>query len=706
MKFKNLPLFLIIAILLSAAVVAYDLSVLNETNTSDFFDILRELAHGGVLALFAIHLFNLYKKRELSISDAVNKVVQLFLIVVILYSALFILNGLSHIQFTGVDLDNLDRRTWQMLVGTAVITYASTYIFIKILFYFKTLIYYKRRRKTALLYRSFFILTVAFLVIAIFSEDTFEADPNLLVNKVLGDYSLLALINLVLFVNIVLLAFRNSWVTYLSRKSKYVYFGVSILIYFYLEAILKDFVFGSNFENIESHSVYLSYFIKINYNFFLTYNIFSIIYLVLHLPTARVFDRKMKEVQALYNLSVAINTEPDFNKLVLMITNMASEVTESSSTWLEIFDQEKKSFYVASSKRLNSNEIKSIKLSHTDGISGEIFKTHKPILLNEVSKSDAFTYLVEWKPDINSLIAVPLITTQNEMLGIIYVSKSYDYGFDPDDVSMLEAFANQVVIALENTKLVKESIQRERLEQELKIAREVQQKLLPQVIPQPKGYDVDAIAFTANEVGGDYFDFIEKKNQFGVIVADVSGKGTSAAFYMAELKGVIRSLADVYDSPRELLCHANDLLYEQLEKKSFITGSIFSFNTRSKKAKFVRAGHCPLVKYSAQTNSIETYTPKGLGLGLCGSAIFNPVLEELTVEFSQGDIVALYTDGLNEARNLNGDEYGDDKIGEIILANASKTSKEIKDAILDDIIDFSGKAMVHDDMTLAIVKFV
>jgi serine phosphatase RsbU (regulator of sigma subunit) len=706
MNFKKLPLYLISAILMCCLITGYDIANLYWSFELPTVETFRELLHAAIFVLFLLHLFNLYKHRELSISDAINKIVQLFLITIAIYAVLWAVNDFQPIEFLGESKDNLDRVSWNMIIATAGITYSLSFLFIKILFYFKTLIYYKRRRNTAIIYRSFFIASILFIILNTFWGDGFESDFKIVYEVAFDELSILAFINLFILINIIVLAFRHSWVTYLSRKSKYIYFGVSILIFLYLTIIMGKSILGNEFENVKSHSPLLTQFIKINFNFFLIYNIFSIIYLILHLPTARVFDRKMKEVQALYNLSVAINTEPDFNKLVLMITNMASEVTEASATWLEIYNKESASFYIASSKRLNSSEIRTIKLDKAEGISGDIFTSRKPVMINEMQKSKAYAYLREWKPDISSLIAVPLITTQNALLGIIYVTKNYDYGFDPDDVAMLEAFSNQVVIALENTKLIKESIQRERLEQELKIAREVQLKLLPQEIPKFEEFDIDAIAFTANEVGGDYFDFIENKNQFGVIVADVSGKGTSAAFYMAELKGIVKALCEVYTSPKDLFCHTNDILYRQLEKKSFITGSIFSINTKTKAAKFVRAGHCPLIRYVAETKSIETYTPKGIGLGLCNKKIFNPVLEELDVDFQHGDIVALYTDGLNEARNLSGAEYGDDKIGEIILKNFDKSSSEIKDAILDDIIEFTGKATVHDDMTLAIIKFV
>ena len=149
------------------------------------------------------------------------------------------------------------------------------------------------------------------------------------------------------------------------------------------------------------------------------------------------------------------------------------------------------------------------------------------------------------------MIGVPLISGNGNPLGILFAAKSRSFGFDPDDMAMLEAYANQAVIALDNANLLKNSLERERLEEELRIARNVQQRLLPQQIPKYKDISIEALAINAYEVGGDYYDFLElPNNHIGFIIGDVSGKGTSAAFYMAEVKGIIQSLSKIYHSPK------------------------------------------------------------------------------------------------------------------------------------------------------------
>lgn len=701
---RRLPIFIILAIGLIGTIVTSDITELYQSFRLPLIPDIREFLNLMILGLFYLHLHYAFRHRLVSVQDTLNKLIQLLLMLLILYSFVFILNGFAHIEFVGLARNNLDRLNWNIILGTAIISYGAAYMLMKMIFYLRVLIYYKRRKYTSLIFQLFAITLMLTVILVNLYGETVEFNPEIILR---GDYLLITVSNGLLVVFAILLALRNSWVTYLTRRNKFVYVTLAVLLLLYIEFVLGDIILGDDdFQNIKSHSLIVHSFIDALYHSIYFYTATTLGYLVLHLPTARVFDRKMREVQSLYKLSQTINSEPDFNKLVLMITNMASDVTEAHSTWLEINDEESGKLYIASSKSLTSHEIKNVLLSKTDGMSGSIFQNKSSILINELAKSADYRYLQDWKPDIASLIAVPLLSTKGRILGILFVTKNYEFGFDPDDVSMLEAYANQVVIALENSKLINESIQRERLEQELKIAREVQMKLLPQEIPQSDQLDMDAIAFTANEVGGDYFDFYEDTEQIAVVVADVSGKGTSAAFYMAELKGIIKSLSTVTVSPSELMKRSNQILYEQLEKKSFVTASLLSVHRSCEHVSYVRAGHCPLIHYRAADDSLEFYVPGGMGLGLCGKELFDPMLEEITIPTAPGDIFALYTDGINEARNENGEEYGDDHIGELLRTHASRSAKEIKNAILDDIIEYSGRARVHDDMTLAIVKFI
>jgi len=388
--------------------------------------------------------------------------------------------------------------------------------------------------------------------------------------------------------------------------------------------------------------------------------IFSCLYLLLHLPTARVFDRKMREVASLHDLSRAISAEFNFNKLIKLITEMTTKVIGSESTWLELYENGSKRLFIASSHNLSPDEITAFQKSGRQDLSEQILLSKKPIMLNEIPKNHPYFYIKNWKTDIGSIIGVPLISGNGKSLGILFATKRHSYGFDPDDQAMLEAYANQAVIGLDNAALLKQSLERERLEEELRIAREVQKRLLPQKTPTFENIWVESLTLTAYEVGGDYYDFITLPNDhIGIIIGDVSGKGTSAAFYMAEAKGVVQSLSRTFYKPRELLIRINEILYESLERKMFISMLMASMDCKNRILRFARAGHCPLLHYDSTRQTVRLLQPEGIGVGLEKGKIFQNTLVEETIKCSPGDIFVFYTDGLSEARNQMGDEFGE-----------------------------------------------
>ena len=270
---------------------------------------------------------------------------------------------------------------------------------------------------------------------------------------------------------------------------------------------------------------------------------------------------------------------------------------------------------------------------------------------------------------------------------------------------MLEAYANQGVIALENTTLLKESFERERMEEELRIARDVQLRLLPDSTPKYNNIPIESLTITAYEVGGDYYDFLNfTDNHMGIIIGDVSGKGTSAAFYMAEAKGIVQALSKTFQKPRDLLIRTNEILYQTLKRKSFISMLMASLDCNTNILSFARAGHCPLLYYNSKRQKATLLQPEGIGVGLEKGDIFTKKLKEEKIKCQPGDIIVFYTDGLSEARNHSGEEYGDERLRTLIETNAHKTALELKNLVIDSILTFLNGRSLSDDLTLLLVK--
>jgi serine phosphatase RsbU (regulator of sigma subunit) len=305
---------------------------------------------------------------------------------------------------------------------------------------------------------------------------------------------------------------------------------------------------------------------------------------------------------------------------------------------------------------------------------------------------------------IQSLLGVPLISYDN-FLGILYAVSSEEYGFTPEDLNMLRAFADQAAVALENARLVEESIVKEKLEQELKIAHDAQMKLLPKSMPSVSGLEMDAICVTANEVGGDYYDFFELDDStLGIVIGDVSGKGPEAAFYMAEVKGIIESLSRIHRSPKELLIQTNEIMYQNFDKGMFVTLIYAVVDMKKRKMTFCRAGHCPLLHLSAGGKAPKHIEPGGLGVGLEGGEIFRSNIEEKTISLKKDDIFLFYTDGIIESMNADGEEFGESRLSSIFSELKEMNAPEIRDHIIKDVTAFAGAVKPHDDLSMVVVR--
>ena len=249
------------------------------------------------------------------------------------------------------------------------------------------------------------------------------------------------------------------------------------------------------------------------------------------------------------------------------------------------------------------------------------------------------------------------------------------------------------------------SRERDRFQRELEIARTVQLKFLPQSLPNVKWLDIASHCLPAYEVGGDYYDFLQlDDHRFGVVVGDVSGKGVSAAFYMTLMKGIIKSQTRHVQSPKEVLIQVNDLFYENAQRGVFISMIYGVFDQQKQTFSFARAGHNPLISMFRQKNEAEEISPKGIAIGLDNGFVFNPSLEESTISINQGDIFVFYTDGYSEAMDDNQNEFGEERLLEIINKNSDLTASKILNKIQEEVKIFTGKTPQHDDMTMVIVR--
>jgi serine phosphatase RsbU (regulator of sigma subunit) len=274
-----------------------------------------------------------------------------------------------------------------------------------------------------------------------------------------------------------------------------------------------------------------------------------------------------------------------------------------------------------------------------------------------------------------------------------------------DQLGQLSASFNDMTARIQH--LLLEQDEKRRLEQELQVARDIQMSLLPHGALKAPGMAVAALCVPAREVGGDYYDFLPLTGgRIGLLIADVSGKGASAALYMAELKGLMLSLSRIHMSPRALLIEANEIIANHLDSRSFITMTYAVIDRAAGTLTCARAGHTPFMRIAGGDQRVEVLAPDGmvLGLNLDRGERFERCLEELTLPIAAGDLLFFFTDGVSEAMDANGECFGEGRLSTCLAANAGLAPEVIRDRVVDEVAAFVQGQPQHDDITMVILK--
>jgi sigma-B regulation protein RsbU (phosphoserine phosphatase) len=248
--------------------------------------------------------------------------------------------------------------------------------------------------------------------------------------------------------------------------------------------------------------------------------------------------------------------------------------------------------------------------------------------------------------------------------------------------------------------------EKQRIDEELRIARDIQKSLLPTELPKVAGLGIADLYESAREVGGDYYDlFMLGPQLIGVLSADVSGKGVSAALYMAELKGLMLALSQTEHSPRKLLIDVNRRLAAHLDNRSFITMAYAVIDLEAGTLTCARAGHTPLILVSGNDSQIVSPDGMVLGLRLPGAnERFEELLAEDTRKLVPGDVVVLYTDGITEAMDKTGELFGEAALARVLSSHRDLDAAGIRERVLREVRSFVGDAEPHDDMTMVVLK--
>lgn len=498
-----------------------------------------------------------------------------------------------------------------------------------------------------------------------------------------------------------ILSANMKWVAYLNFRQKWTGLLLLLLTIFYLmymfytNSVLVDDLneFTKDFTHYRFHI-----FISSLMFFVTTYSIFSFLVILFNLPTTSVFEQKLEEVVNFQRISQSIQTEQSEESVYNILLETSVSTVFADAAWLEIngTQLEYRLFTYKITDKEAYDIIEHLRSHHVKGVLDQGSDKTKNLSRHLSSlKGSRF----------RSILAFP-IYVKGDNIGTLALLKELPEGFNKEMTKIVSTFANQAGISVENFRLMEEALQNERYKEELKIAKMVQKSLLPEVLEKDNDFEIAAFSESADEVGGDYYDTLRiNDHTVSLIIADVSGKGTTAAFHMSQMKGIFHSLAQDDINPHDFMVRANQALVYCLERGSFISATYFVINTQTKKIRYARAGHCPVLYYCAKKDSTEYFRDKGIALGMVRNKTYSSFIQTNEFEYSSGDIMVLYTDGITEAKDRKNEEFGYDRLAEIVQASKTLSPKEMLDHLISRLYEFSGTENINDDYTTLIVRF-
>jgi len=498
------------------------------------------------------------------------------------------------------------------------------------------------------------------------------------------------------------------WVAYLNFKQKWKNILLLIIILL-ISASFLEYIYNHSeqreafvFDTYDKHDLYNDLGEKVFtiaiFIFIVFYCISSILVILFNLPTSSVFEQKIGEVLNIQKLSETIQLTNNEEEIYDSLLDTSIITAFADAAWLEIVDKKGNytEFIHYQIEKYDVFEIKKV-LKKDGWYKNKKTKVYKNIKRNNNLQDKDFKF--------HSLLIVPLYSSST-YLGSLGILKEIKDGFDKEGIEITKTLTHQASTAIANSRLLVEAIENERYRKEIKIAKDVKKKLIENNNITTSKFDIYAHTQSADEVGGDFYSTGKLDNDnYYTVIADIAGHGTSAAFNMAQLKGVFQALIPLKLSIKDFLIQANNALSQCLEKNVFLTMTLIFIDTKERSIEIGRAGHCPTLYYSAKENKTEYIKNKGLGLGILRNSNYSQHIQTSTRKYSRNDVILLFTDGIAEAKNKSKEEYGFENILNCTIKIMSKSPAEIVQKNLTTMQNFCEDQTPEDDITCLCIKF-
>lgn len=347
-------------------------------------------------------------------------------------------------------------------------------------------------------------------------------------------------------------------------------------------------------------------------------------------------------------------------------------------------------------------------IEHNEGLIGDVAQTGRGVLIKNAEGDPRVINHNDEALKIKSIMVVPMVFGEH-LYGVIAIINSISgKAFSETEFSLAASLGEQAGLYLHNTEAFSALVMKNKLEFDLRLASSVQRYLLPAKLPEIKDLDFAVKYFPQQLIGGDFYDFFNLPDgRLGMVIGDVSGKGISAAILMAICQTKLRYIAQGIKSPAEALKKLNSEMTSSMRIDMFVTMVYAIIDDKSGEITIARAGHEPPLLYKAKDGDAPAQKIKspGMAVGMVNEELFDSVIEDITVGFEKGDIFVLYTDGVTEAADAEGDEFSTQKLAETVSTLRARNANDLNDEVVKAVEKFSGRSSGYaDDFTLATVK--
>jgi sigma-B regulation protein RsbU (phosphoserine phosphatase) len=355
-----------------------------------------------------------------------------------------------------------------------------------------------------------------------------------------------------------------------------------------------------------------------------------------------------------------------------------------------------KGFSTTSVRGYDINELMELHLKVGEGLLGYAAQTGEPLIVQDVSLDPRY---VNARRETCSEMVAPIISN-DKVIGAFDLESDRKNAYTEDDLEILMLLASQVAIIIEKAMLHEQSVEKKRLQAQLEVARHVQLELLPARDPRLEGFDISAYNFSTEEVSGDYYDFVSLyEDHLGIVIADVSGKGVPAALLMAFLRASLRAAIHTGYAPNISMAKVNNLLWESIENNQYVTAFYGALDATNRTLAYANAGHNPPLLMDASGNA-RFIERGGIPLGMFRDTRYY----EYYLPIQPGQIIVLYTDGITEATNEAGVEYGRERLELKVREGRDLSARELINSLHADVLEWTEGRGASDDVTFVIIK--